>query len=288
MAEDLKHLARRYFIEIMNMNRKESYHEIFAPDFKFTLPTHPEPYIGPEGMMELVNMLHSAFPDFYINIADMVAGTDTVVTRWRGGGTHKGGPLVTTQGDLEANGKSFEIDGMSWLRIKDGKVIETIGHEDTVGLLMQLGRIPVPEMPPQPSPEELLKVTHVYFDQIMSQGRLDLIPEIMDENVQFIIPTQPEPFRGHEGLTGFVGYLRSAFPDIKFEVIYETANGNKAASRWHITGTHEGEFLGAPPTHNKISDYGIDIFTFKGNKILTIHVNENDMGLMQQLGMIPS
>jgi len=153
MAGDLRQLAQRYFIEIMNMNRKESFNEIFAPDFKFTLPTHPEPYIGPEGMQELVNMLHGAFPDFYINVADMVVGDDTVVCRWRGGGTHTGGPLVTTKGDLEANGKFFEIDGMSWLRMREGKVIETIGHEDTVGLLMQLGYIPVPEPEPQPVAE---------------------------------------------------------------------------------------------------------------------------------------
>jgi steroid delta-isomerase-like uncharacterized protein len=288
MSADLKVIARRYFIEIMNLNRKETFKEIISPDFVFSLPTHPEPYHGPEGMMELVNMLHSAFPDFYINVADMVAGEDTVVTRWRGGGTHTGGPLVTIHGDLDANGKSFEIDGMSWLRVKDGMIVESLANEDTVGLLMQLGHIPVPEMPPQPDPKELIKITRRYFEEVMSGGNLALIPEIMDENVQFIIPTQPEPFRGHEGLTGFVGYLRNAFPDIKFEVERETASGNKVASRWHISGTHEGEFLGAPATHNKISDYGIDIFTFKGNKILTIHVNENDMGLMQQLGLIPS
>jgi len=288
MAGNLKALARRYFIEIMNLNRKESFHEIIAPDFVFSLPTHPDPYRGPEGMMELVNMLHGSFPDFYINVADMVEGEDTVVARWRGGGTHLGTPLKTVHGDLQANGRSFEIDGMSWLRMKDGKIIQTLANEDTVGLLMQLGHIPVPEQPAPPTTAELIKVTRRYFEELMSQGKFEIIPEILDENVQFIIPTQPEPFRGHDGLRGFVGYLRSAFPDIKFTVELETGSGNKVASRWHITGTHEGEFLGAPASHNKISDYGIDIFTFKGNKIQTIHVNENDLGLMQQLGMIPS
>ncbi|MAT38363.1 MAG: hypothetical protein CL946_02030 [Ectothiorhodospiraceae bacterium] len=280
--------ARRYFKEIMNLNNRETMNEILAPDFVFTLPTHPDPYRGPDGFSELVGMLHGCFPDFYMHVHDMVANGDTVVARWRGGGTHEGVPLHTIQGDLPANGRSFEIDGMSWMQFKDGKIVEVKGNEDTVGLLMQLGHIPAPDQPAQPSGDELIAVTHRYFEEVMSGGKLDVIPEIMDENVQFIIPTQPEPFRGHEGLTGFVGYLRSAFPDIKFEVEREVASGNKVASRWHITGTHEGEFLGAPPTGNKISDYGVDIFTFKGNKILTIHVNENDFGLMQQLGMIPS
>ena len=64
-------------------------------------------------------------------------------------------------------------------------------------------------------------------------------------------------------------------------------DGAKVASRWRITGTHLGEFLGARSTGNAISDYGIDIFTIHQGKILSVEVNENDFGLMQQLGIIP-
>ena len=92
-------------------------------------------------------MLHDAFPDFYINPCEMVAEGDTVVCRWRGGGTHQGGPLHTTTGDLPASGRFFEIDGISQLTIRDGKVRGVKANEDTVGMLMQLGVIPVPTAP---------------------------------------------------------------------------------------------------------------------------------------------
>jgi hypothetical protein len=41
-----------------------------------------------------------------------------------------------------------------------------------------------------------------------------------------------------------------------------------------------------PPTGKRIEDYGIDIFTISGGKIIRIDVNENDFGLMTQLGML--
>jgi len=52
----------------MNMANMETLYEILSPDFIFTLATHPEPYLGPDGFKKLVTMLHSAFPDINIHI----------------------------------------------------------------------------------------------------------------------------------------------------------------------------------------------------------------------------
>lgn len=282
-----KAISRRYFYQIMNGMNEQTAQEILSQDFIFTLPTHPEPFHGPEGFMGLVHMLHGAFPDFYINPQEMVAGGDWVITRWIGGGTHTGGPLLTIKGNVEATGKYFEIDGMTWHTIRDGKIVESIGHEDTLGLMLQLGVLPSDAAVAAPDFELHNQLASRYFDEIMSQGKLDVVEEILDPDFKFIIPTQPEPIAGYPAFKGFVSYLRNAFPDIKFNVMRQTAEGNKVASRWNIEGTHQGEFLGAAPTGNHIKDYGIDIFTIKNGRIASVHVNENDFGLMQQLGAIP-
>ncbi|MCE6990082.1 ester cyclase [Dyadobacter sp. CY323] len=283
-----KVLSRRYFYQIMNGMNEQVAHEILSEDFVFTLPTHPEPFYGPDGFIGLVKMLHGSFPDFYINPQEMLAGGDWVITRWKGGGTHTGGPLVTVKGDVQASGKHFEIDGMTWHTIKDGKIVESIGHEDTLGLMLQLGVLPSEGAEAEHDLEHNQTLATRYFEEIMSQGRLDVVEEILDPEFAFIIPTQPEPIAGYPAFKGFVSYLRNAFPDIKFTVMRQTAEGNKVASRWNIEGTHLGEFLGAPATGNHVKDYGIDIFTIKNGKIVSVHVNENDFGLMQQLGAIPS
>lgn len=283
-----KAISRRYFYQIMNGMNSDTAYEILDPDFVFTLPTHPEPFHGPDGFLGLVNMLHTSFPDFYINPQEMVAGGDWVITRWIGGGTHTGGPLVTVKGDVPASGNFFEIDGMTWHTIKDGKITESIGHEDTLGLMLQLGVIPSEPKGPESDPKDNETLATRYFQEIMSEGKLDVVEEILTPDFQFIIPTQPEPITGYEAFKGFVQYLRNAFPDIKFSVLRQTSEGNKVASRWSIEGTHNGEFLGAAPTGNHIKDFGIDIFTIKNGKIASVHVNENDFGLMQQLGVIPT
>jgi steroid delta-isomerase-like uncharacterized protein len=211
-----------------------------------------------------------------------------VVTRWIGGGTHSGIPLLTVKGNVEASGNFFEIDGMTWHTIKDGKIVESIGHEDTLGLMLQLGVLPsdTKKVQPDRAANELLATR--YFEEIMSQGNLEVIEEILDPEFAFIIPTQPEPIKGYQAFTDFVKYLHNAFPDIKFTVMRQTSEGNKVASRWSIAGTHQGEFLGVPASGHHLIDYGIDIFTVKNGKIFSVHVNENDFGLMQQLGAIPS
>jgi steroid delta-isomerase-like uncharacterized protein len=281
MSFQNKYIAMRYFKEIMTDGSLATLYELIAPEFLFTLPTHPDPYRGPDGFKELVTMLHSCFPDFYIHPQDMVASGDTVVTRWRGGGTHMGAAIKTVVGDIPASGHKFEIDGMSWQRFKDGKIIETLGNEDTVGMFSQLGIIP--SALSATTPEQNSATARRYFDELMNQGKLDVINEIMTPDFQFIIPTQPAPIAGYENMSNFVMYLRNAFPDIKFTVEREIAELGKVAMRWRITGTHKGEFLGMAASGNTISDFGIDIFTFENGKIKTVHVNENDFGLFQQL-----
>ncbi len=276
-----KYLAMRYFQEIMVGANIATMYELVAPECVLTLPTYPHTYSGPDGCRDLVSMLHGCFPDYFIHLNDMVASGDTVVTRWRSGGTHLGATFTSVGGSIPASGRSFEIDGMTWLRMAGGQIVEAIGHEDTAGMFTQLGVIPSASS--ATTPEQNLATAHRYFDEVMNQGKLRVIEEIMAPGIQFIIPTQPEPITGYGNMGGFVGYLRNAFPDIHFAVEREIAVDNKVAVRWSITGTHAGEFLGKPPTGNAIEDFGIDIFTFEDGKIRAVHVSENDFGLFQQL-----
>jgi steroid delta-isomerase-like uncharacterized protein len=165
--------------------------------------------------------------------------------------------------------------------MEGGKIVEALGNEDTVGMFRQLGITPSPMT--ATTPEENLRTARRYFGEVMSQGKLEVVKEIMTPDFQFIIPTQPAPIAGYEAFSGFVSYLHNAFPDIKFTVEREAAADNKVAARWTITGTHRGEFLGMAATGNAVKDYGVDILTFEDGKIKTVHVNENDWGLFQQL-----
>jgi steroid delta-isomerase-like uncharacterized protein len=275
-----KYIALRYFKEIMTEGSLATVYELLAPDFVFTLPTHPEPYHGPDGFKELVTMLHGCFPDFHIYPKDLVAFDDMVVARWRGGGTHLGGAIHTVAGDVPASGRGFEIDGMSWLRIKDGRILEVTGHEDTIGMFQQLGIMPSPRT--TTTPTQNLAVARRYVEELLNRGHFAAMDELLTDDFQFTIPTLPT-LAGRDALRGHIAYLRSAFTNLKFSVVRETAGDNMVALRWRLTGTHTGEFNGVPASGNAVDEYGIDMFEFWNGKIRTVHVVANQWGLTNQM-----
>lgn len=282
--EENKTLARRYYAELMSNGDLSFVDKYMADEFEFSNPTHVEPYKG-QDFKNLVTMLRGAFPDVHFTIEHLLASGNTVVGHWTARGTHTGTALKTLKGDIPAKGSPFVIDGMSWLRFNDeGKFVEARINEDTLGLLMQIGAIPGPPRPEPTSTDANIATMHRYFYELMSGGKLEIIEEIFDPAVTFHIPTLPEPIRGHDGMKGFVTGLRTGFPDIKFTIERECAEGDKTAARWFIEGTHDGVFLGMPPTHNHVKDQGVDVFVFHEGKIAQVWVNENDMGLMKQLG----
>ncbi len=54
------------------------------------------------------------------------------------------------------------------------------------------------------------------------------------------------------------------------------------------TGTHAGDLMGIPPTGRRIEVSGITISRFAGGKIAEEWHQGDDLGMMQQLGVVPS
>jgi predicted ester cyclase len=68
----------------------------------------------------------------------------------------------------------------------------------------------------------------------------------------------------------------------------QIAEGDKVASRWTMRGTHTGELLGIAPTGKQATMTGIVISRLAGSTIAEEWENFDQLGLLQQLGVIPS
>jgi steroid delta-isomerase-like uncharacterized protein len=80
----------------------------------------------------------------------------------------------------------------------------------------------------------------------------------------------------------------SALPDLRAVIHEQIAEGDKVMTRKSLRGTHRGDLFGVPPTGKSISIEVIDILHVRDGKI-TDHWNLVDqLGLMRQLGAIPS
>lgn len=271
-------IAKRYYQEIMNDANLAVIDELMSPDFLFTIPTHPDPYRGPDGFKNLVTMLHGAFPDVHLKVEHLIVDGDTVVGHWTGSGTHTGGPLHTVKGDLPATGKNFVIDGVSWLKIINGKIVESLANEDTLSLLQQIGVIPLP--PPECANKAIARR---YFNDILNGGNFEAIGGIIAPDFVLHLPLLPNPIRGREGLKDFVVRLRTAFPDIHYTIQLQMADLEMAAIRWTMEATHRGEFLEIPASGANVHLQGVTIFRIREGQIVEIWVNENDLGLLEQI-----
>src|SRR5215217_1655916 len=97
-----------------------------------------------------------------------------------------------------------------------------------------------------------------------------------------------EDVRGIEGLTQFVSMIRSALPDLRITLDDDLAEGEKVVSRWRAQGTHQGELMGIAPTGNEVAITGLTIHRIEDGKIIEEWENWDALGLMQQIGAVPS
>lgn len=81
--------------------------------------------------------------------------------------------------------------------------------------------------------------------------------------------------------------LTGAFPDLHVQVHDVFGEGDRAAARVTVSGTHRGVFMGAiQPTGKHASWDGIDIFRIKEG-LITERWNSRDLlGMMRQLGVV--
>ncbi len=71
-----------------------------------------------------------------------------------------------------------------------------------------------------------------------------------------------------EGFKQFIYLLWKAFPDLRIILEDIITKGNKVASRYHLTGTHKGEFMNLEPTGIQFRVNGMTVFSFRNSKCI--------------------
>ena len=82
--------------------------------------------------------------------------------------------------------------------------------------------------------------------------------------------------------------MLTAFPDLKGSIDDMIAEGDKVAVRFTIQGTHQGVFRDIAPTGKRITVSGLEIDRCAGGKFVETWLISDRLGMMQQLGAIPS
>nr|MBC8235897.1 ester cyclase [bacterium] len=119
------------------------------------------------------------------------------------------------------------------------------------------------------------------FEEVWNQGNVDVIDEIYAED--FV-----GDYGDNEGFKQFIAATFDAIPDVHVTLEDIFAEGDMVATRYTFTGTHQGEFMGIPPTGVKGPMTGVSIARIVDGRIQKVWDDDDFLALMQQWGVIPS
>jgi predicted ester cyclase len=86
----------------------------------------------------------------------------------------------------------------------------------------------------------------------------------------------------------YVNGMLAAFPDLIGNVDDMVAEGDRVAVRFSLQATHQGVFKDIAPTGKRIMIKGLEIDIFAGGKFVETWIISDTLGMLQQLGVIPS
>jgi hydroxyacylglutathione hydrolase len=92
-----------------------------------------------------------------------------------------------------------------------------------------------------------------------------------------------------EGVRAFVGDLLGALPDLRWEIVSTTTEGDRCAAQWRMVGTFAGPgtFGGLAPTGHPLVLEGVDLLTVRDGLIQSNEAFTDTMEVPRQIGMMP-
>lgn len=121
----------------------------------------------------------------------------------------------------------------------------------------------------------------------LNQKDVAVLDEVCTSDFVFHDPANPQ-VRSLEDFKQWMTGFFAAFPDLHFSIEDILAEGDVVAYRYTLRATHSGSWRGAAPTGKPITVTAIAISHFREGKSAESWQNTDALGLVQQLGLIPS
>jgi catechol 2,3-dioxygenase len=135
-------VVMRWTRELWGAGKLEVADEIVAPRYVRHDPGDPFAVEGPAEVKRLVTMLRGMLPDLKLEIDDMIASGDKVISRYVGTATDTRGYL-----GRPPTGRTIRTTAIQIFRFEEGRIAESWAVRDDLGTLVQLGHLPAPGTP---------------------------------------------------------------------------------------------------------------------------------------------
>ncbi len=137
--------------------------------------------------------------------------------------------------------------------------------------------------------EENKAAVRRFVDEVQSQHKLELVDELLSPDyIDHAVPLGMPPAQGTAHFKQFFTMMLQAFPDVHATIHDQIAEGDKVTTRKTFQGTHQGEFMGIPPTGKKVELLIIDIFRVNNGKLSEHWGAWDRLGILEQIEAIPT
>ena len=125
------------------------------------------------------------------------------------------------------------------------------------------------------------------FETMINTADDKIADELIANYATFLTPASPEPLCGGKVYLSLVHWMRKSFSNVQWHIKDMVADNEKVAVNWTLTGTHDGEFMGAKATGKNISVSFMNFYYINENCKFTKDIAAEGMiGIFLQLGLL--
>ncbi len=126
-----------------------------------------------------------------------------------------------------------------------------------------------------------------WVEEVWNRGSFALADDVIASTYE-MHGGAPSPIRGPAGITQYIAAYRQGMPDLHLTVDDLVAEADKVAWRFTARGTQTDTLLGIPPSGKSAVVTGIVISRFAKGKWQEDWVSFDALGMLQQLGVVPT
>ena len=120
----------------------------------------------------------------------------------------------------------------------------------------------------------------------VNQGNLEVLDELCVPD--FVYHNASQTMQGLEAFKQVLSMYLAAIPDLHLTLEDVIAEGDRVVTRQTYRGTHQGNLMGIPPTGKHVTLTGMAITRIASGNVVEQWANNDDLGLLQQLGVVPA
>ena len=124
--------------------------------------------------------------------------------------------------------------------------------------------------------------------EVFSEGKLEVIDEVVSPDFVDHAREMPGMPAGREGVKVYAEAVRRAFPDLQNTIKHVVAEGDLVVQHVSSTGTMRGEFAGMAPSGKQATWDAIHIGRVRDGKVVEHWMVQDELGMLQQLGFLPA